>query len=374
MKKIVYISGTRADFGLMKSTLEELNKNFSLSVIVTGMHLSRQFGYTVSDIEREFNIKKVESLLDEDSTATMVKSLAICLQGIGAVIEEINPDLIFVEGDRGEALAGALVGAHMNITVIHHGGGDVSGSVDNRLRNAITMLSDYHLAGNAHSQKKLIGMGIPEKNIFIVGEPGIDSIVSKKYTSLSDINEKYSLSPNIPMALLVFHPDTTTYHQAEEQIATILDAIDDFELQIVAVYANSDAGGRAINRKLDNYSKIHQNIQVFKNINHPDFQGLMNACSLMIGNSSAGLIELPSFKKPFICIGDRQKSRLKARNVIETGFRKEEIKKAIFKALHDDIFRKELLLITNPYGDGTSSLRINEVIQKISRDSHEGCI
>jgi len=170
MKKVVYISGTRADFGLMRRTLLELANLLDLTIIATCMHLSPRFGSTVKEIEKDgLKIKKVDMLIDNDGLRAMVKSFGIGVYGITQAIEEINPDLIFVEGDRGESLAGAIAGAHLNIPVVHHGGGDLGGSIDNKIRYAITMFSDYHLTGNDESRERLIKMAIPEERVFKVG-------------------------------------------------------------------------------------------------------------------------------------------------------------------------------------------------------------
>lgn len=178
MSQIVFVTGSRSEYSLMRRLLLDLQGENKITVIATGMHLSPKFGKTISEIEQDgFEIKKVDSLLDTDTLGGMIKSLSISLHGIASAIEELSPDLILIEGDRGEALAGALAGAYLNIPVCHHGGGDSSGSVDNKLRSATSMLSDYHLVGNLDSYNNLLNMGIPKNRIFIVGEPGIDDIV-----------------------------------------------------------------------------------------------------------------------------------------------------------------------------------------------------
>lgn len=366
MTDIVFVTGSRSEYSLMRRTLIELNKYVEVTIVAVGMHLSPKFGYTVRDIENDgFGVRKVETLLDSDTLSSMAKSTGICLYGITNVIEEESPRLIFVEGDRGDALAGALVGAYLNIPIVHHGGGDISGSVDNKIRYAITMLSDYHLVGNIMSYKRLISMGIPKDRVFNVGEPGIDDIYAKDFTPGEEIVKKFKIDDSKPVILLVYHPNTQEYNEVYSQICEILEAIKELKYQTIAIYSNADAGGRIINKVLDEYSKKLPFLKVYPHLPRRDFLGLMNVCDVMIGNTSAGIVELPSFKKPFVCIGSRQKNRLDAGNVIRINPNKNEIISAINKTLFDEKFKKKLKMIRNPYGDGKCYLKICKIILNI---------
>jgi UDP-N-acetylglucosamine 2-epimerase len=194
MKKIVYISGSRADYSLMRRALIELNKHVDLIIIATCMHLSPRFGDTVKEIEMdELKIKKVDMLIDNDSLVAMVKSFGIGVYGIAQAIEDIAPDIIFVEGD------------------MHHGGGDIGGSIDNKIRYAITTFSDYHLVGNVESYRRLISIGILKDKVFNVGEPGLDDIYAGDFALKEEISKKYSITPENPLILLVQHPNTEEY-------------------------------------------------------------------------------------------------------------------------------------------------------------------
>jgi len=366
MRKVAYISGSRADYSLIRRTLMELNKHVDLTIIATCMHLSQRFGSTVKEIEKDgLKIKKVDMLIDNDGLGAMVKSFGIGVYGITQAIEEINPDLIFVEGDRGESLAGAIAGAHLNISVVHHGGGDLGGSIDNKIRYAITMFSDYHLTGNDESRGRLIKMGIPKERVFNVGEPGLDDIYAGDFTSKEKVIKKYGITPDKPLILLIQHPNTEEYEDVEIQIKETLGAIKELKIQTVAIYSNADAGGRIINETLDDYAKELNFLKVYPHIERRDFLGLMNICDVMVGNSSAGIVELPSFKKPFVYIGTRQKNRLKAGNVIDVGYGRDKIIEGIKRALYDEKFRKKLKSIKNPYGDGKTSSRIVKIISEI---------
>lgn len=366
MKTLVYVSGTRADFNLMTRTLLKLRKSVEIIIIATGMHLSKKWGNTIQEIEKyDFKIKKVDMKLKDDSLSSMVKSLGICISKLSKLIEEIAPDLIFVEGDRGEALAGAVVGAHLNIPVVHHGGGDVSESIDNKIRRAISMFANYHLTGNIDSYHRLLKHGIPESNVFNVGEPGLDHIIAKNFTQKEEIVRKFDLNLNKPLLLLIFYPNTTEFNEVEQQIVQILEAIKDLNMPTIGLYSNADAGGATINKVLDEYKSRLPFLKLDTHFYREDFSGLMNVCSAMVGNSSAGITELPLFKKPYICVGTRQKGRLKAENIIEVDYNKEEIIKAIKKGLYDNEFRKNLDNLTNPYGDGTAYLKITKIIRNI---------
>lgn len=369
MKKIVYVSGSRADFNVMINTLLELNKCFDLTIIVTGMHLSIKWGKTIDEIEKyRFKLRKVDINLEGKNLSSMVKSLGVGIIKITTTIEEIMPDLIFVEGDRGEALAGAIVGAHLNIPVIHHGGGDISGSIDDKIRNALTMFSDYHLTGNLYSYNKLVKMGLDDKKIFNVGEPGLDSLYEQNYTQKDEIIKKFKINPEVNLLILIFHPNTKEFANSKMQIIQILEAIKELKIPTIGLYANADAGGLIINEIYEKYQKELLFLKIYKHLFREDFVGLMSICSAMIGNSSSGLTELPFFKKPFICVGTRQKGRLMAKNVLEVNYNKEEIKKAIAKGLYDKKFRRNLENLENPYGDGKSYLKITEIIREILED------
>jgi len=365
-KKIVYISGSRADYSLMRRTLINLNKLTNLTIIVTSMHLNHEFGFTINEIEKEgLKIKRVDTFISGDNLKSMAESFFVEGNKMLRVIKEINPNLIFIEGDRGEALNGAIIGAYFNIPVVHQGGGDMSGSIDNKIRNAITMFANYHLVGNENSYQRLLKIGIPKKLIFKVGEPGLDDIYAKDFTPKEEIAKKYKLNLEKPILILIQHPNTEEYHNVSKQIKEILEAIKTLKFQTVAVFSNSDAGGKAINKALKEYAKRLSYLQVYPNITRKDFLGLMNVCDAMVGNSSAGIIELPSFKKPFICVGTRQKNRIKANNVINVGYNTNEIVKATNKAIYNTKFKEKIAKIKNPYGDGQASIRIVKIISKI---------
>ncbi len=288
----------------------------------------------------------------------MAKSLGIGLYGITQILEEIKPDLVFIEGDRGESLAGAISATHLNIPIVHHGGGDLSGSIDDKIRSAITVLSDFHLTGNQESYLRLINSGIVEETIAMVGEPGLDDIILREYTPEDEIDAKFCLLSGQPLILLMHHPDTKEILDVETQMRIILDAINELEISTIAVYSNADSGGRIINSVLEKKAKELPFFQVFPHLERRDFLGLLDKCTIMLGNSSAGIVELPSFKKPFVCIGSRQNNRLRAGNTLNVNCDIDEIIDAVHFAMHDSSFIEKIKHIQNPYGDGCASEKI----------------
>jgi len=365
-KKVVYISGTRADYSLIRRSLLELDKRVDLTIIATCMHLSKKFGYTVEEIKGDgLKVVEADMPLEEDTLPAMIQSFGIGVCGLGVTIENISPDLIFVEGDRGESLAGAIVGAHLNIPVIHHGGGDVGGSIDNKIRYAISAFSDYHLAGNKGSFERLEKMDVPENRLFFVGEPGLDDIFERDYPSKENIWRKFNIDPAGNLILLIQHPNTEEYDDVDRQINETLSALKELQIQTIAIYSNADAGGQLINKNLEDFAEENDFMAVYPHVSRRDFLGLLNACDVMVGNSSAGIVELPSLNKPFICVGTRQRNRLKTKSTIEVDYSKQEIVSSIKKVLYDKKFTKSIISIENPYGDGASSKRIVRKIMDI---------
>jgi UDP-hydrolysing UDP-N-acetyl-D-glucosamine 2-epimerase len=365
MKKVVYVSGARSDYSLMKRTLKLLSTKVELTIIATCMHLSPKYGNTLHEIESDgHKIRKVDMLLESGDPGSMAKSFGLGVYGITQVLEEIGPDLMLLEGDRGESLAAAVAGGYLNIPIMHHGGGDTSGSVDNKIRDAITAFSLYHLVGNERSYEKLIRSGIPPDRVYCVGEPGLDDIFLKAYTPRDEIIRKYGIRKGEPMILLVQHPNTEEYDETEQQINATLAAIARSRIQTIAVFSNADAGGKIINARLGEMSEKNPSFTVFPNIPRADFLGLMNVCDCMLGNSSSGLVELASFSKPFVCIGTRQHDRLLPAHVIEVPYDQKAIGAAIKKAVSDKKYLQSLKNLSNPYAKGNASENIVDIIMK----------
>lgn len=362
-KKILYITGTRADFGRATPILRAIRteKNFKLFIFATGSHLSSHFGQTVEEIKKEFAIagKLKTGVEEEDTPKKMVQVLGQEILGMAGFMDNLKPDLILVLGDRNEMLAGAVIGSHLNILVGHIGGGQVTGSIDDKIRDAITIFSDIHFVATKKNAERVIKLGACPKNVYVVGAPDLEAIAKKDFTPGEEIYKKFKLNPDKPVILLSQHPVTTEYNKESYQMKMVLEAIKDIPAQIIATYPNEDAGGKTMTNVLKQFVLVHPQISLYKHIVYKDYLGLMAVADLMVGNSSAGIIEAPSFNLAVANIGTRQEGRERAKNVIDVDYNKLEIKKAIEKSLSVKKIRK----IKNPYGDGKTAQRIMTILK-----------
>lgn len=369
MRKILYISGTRADFGLMKNTLREINSdpNMELYIIATGMHLMDEFGNSIDEIKDEqFNLHIINQTFKEDSREAMAIFVGNLIVELTDIISKIQPDIILLLGDRGEMLAGAIVGSYLQIPIAHVHGGDISSTVDDAVRHAITKLSNIHFSASEKSAKRILQMGEQNKYVFNVGAPGLDSIINdSKNIDIDKIKEKYNIHKDF--AIVLQHPVSLEIDKSKDQIKETLEAVTKSDLQIILIYPNADAGGRSMIEVIDEYSeKINDKTKfnTYENIPHDDFIGLLNIATLLIGNSSSGIIESSSFKLPVINIGTRQNGREKSTNVIDVDYNSGEILKAINKSQTPE-FKKSLKKCKNPYGDGEAYKIISNILKNI---------
>ena len=369
MRKILYISGTRADFGLMRNTLRQINEDMcmELEVIATGMHLMDKFGNSIDEIEDEdFKLHIINQTFKEDSPEAMSIFVGKLIVELTQLISKIKPDIILLLGDRGEMLAGAIVGSYLQIPVAQIHGGDISSTVDDDVRHAITKLSNIHLAATDKSASRILQMGESPKTVFTVGAPGLDSILdNKKNQDINELKEKYNIKKDF--AIILQHPVSLEIDQAKDQIKKTLDAVLATDLQVILIYPNADAGGRAMIEVIDEVNNQINNDNIFKtykNIPHNDFIGLLSIASVLIGNSSSGMIESSSFKLPVINIGSRQAGREKSTNVIDLDYDTNEILKAIKKTQSEE-FRNSLNNCVNPYGEGKAYEKISNILKTI---------
>ncbi len=371
MKKIAVITGTRADYGILKPVLNAINEHpgLELSLIVIGMHLLKEFGYTIKEIEKDgFKINaKIEELYNEDSGIGMAKSIGKGIIRISEILDKVKPDILLLLGDRGEMLGGAITATYMNIPIAHIHGGEVSGNVDEPIRHAITKLAHIHFPATEKSAERIIKMGEDPSNVFVVGAPGLDSILNEKLIEPTELSEKYNLELSKSILLVMQHPVTTEVEDAPDQICETLEAILELKHQTILIYPNADAGGRRIIDVIKEYEK-YPFIKTFKSISHMEYLSLMKIAGVMVGNSSSGIIEAPSFGLPVVNIGSRQQGRQRVENVIDVGHVKEEIKAAIKKALYDEDFKEKVKNCKNPYGDGKAGVRIADILSKIKKD------
>jgi GDP/UDP-N,N'-diacetylbacillosamine 2-epimerase (hydrolysing) len=368
MRKIGVVTGTRAEYGIFKSVLQEIEarKDLKLSLIVIGMHLSPEFGYTVKEIEEDgFEIEaKIDVLHAEDTKASMAKSIGESVSKIAETLEELKPDVLLVLGDRSEMLAGAVAATYMGIPIGHIHGGEVSGNVDEPVRHAITKLAHLHFPATKEGAERILKMGEEPWRVHVVGAPSLDLIVNKKMPEPKAIADKYRLDLSKPILLVLQHPVVAEADEAASQIRKTLEAVKKLKQQTVLIYPNADAGGRRMIEVIKKYEDTGF-LKTFKSVPHEDYLGLMRLAKVMIGNSSSGIIEAPSFGLPVVNIGGRQEGRQRAGNVIDVGYDTREIVAAVKKALQDKDFRKKVSSCENPYGDGKAGKRIVKVLSKV---------
>lgn len=371
MRKVAVITGTRADYGILYPVLKAIDssENLKLQLIVCGMHLCPDFGMTIKEIEKDgFEISdKFETVFSSDTGSSMAKTIGLSIMYITQSFERLKPDIVLVLGDRGEMLAAAIAACYMNIPVAHIHGGEVSGTVDESIRHAITKLSHIHFPATEDSRDRIIKMGEKKENVFVVGAPGLDVIKNTKYMSREEFLNEFGLKDD-KIILMTQHPVTTEIDDVDFQIKATLDAIVSIGKQTVITYPNSDSGGRIIIRRIEEYRQKYSFIKVYKNLSQYDYLNLLNNADVMVGNSSSGIIEAASFKLPVVNIGTRQNGRLRGINVMDAAYSREAIINAINKSLYDDDYIKGLDKCINPYGDGNASGRIVEILNDIKID------
>lgn len=366
-RKITVITGTRAEYGIFYPILKAIQKHskLQLSLIVTGMHLSPNHNYTVREIEKDgFPIDaRVDMLLQNDEGSAMAKSVGLGVLGMAQAFETIKPDIVLLLGDRGEMMAAAIAGAYMNIPLAHLHSGEVSGNIDDAVRHAITKLAHIHFPATEESAQRIRKLGEEPERIFVVGAAGLDTILKEKLYPPEYVANELGLDLKKPVLLVVQHPVTTEVGDAETQMKATMEALVELGEQTVLVYPNSDAGSYAMIRVIKEYEHLPF-IRTFVTIPHRLYLSLMKVAHVMVGNSSGGIIEAPSFRLPVVNIGTRQKGRQRANNVIDVGHNREEIKNAIVKALGKE-FRAQLATCFNPYGEGKTGPKVAKILAEI---------
>ena len=367
-RKICVVTGTRAEYGLLYWLMKEIeaDKELQLQVIVTGMHLSPEFGLTYKEIEKEFKIdKKIEMLLSSDTSIGISKSMGLAQISFVEAYEELKPDIIVILGDRYEIFSAASAAMIARIPIAHlHGGETTEGAFDESIRHSITKMSHLHFTATQEYKNRVIQLGEHPSKVFNVGGMGIENIKRLKLLNKEEFEKSIEFKLNKKNILVTFHPVTLENSTAKEQFQELLDAIDELEdTNIIFTKANSDTNGRIINQMIDEYvaKNNHKSIG-FISLGQQRYLSALQYVDAVVGNSSSGLLEAPSFKIGTINIGDRQKGRIKAESVINSEVNKTSILKS-FSKLYSKAFQDLIEESKNPYGDGIASRKIIEIIK-----------
>jgi GDP/UDP-N,N'-diacetylbacillosamine 2-epimerase (hydrolysing) len=367
-RRVTYITGTRADFGLIRNCLGAISESkvLDLDVIVTGMHLDEHFGFTVKEVEAAgFPIRdRIPIDLRRATGAGMAIGIGNMITGFTEALANSPPDVVLLLGDRGEMLAGAIAAIHLNIPIVHVHGGERSGTVDEPVRHAISKLAHYHFVATAGSRDRLIRMGERPENIYVVGAPGIDGIQGISLLSRAGLMKQRGLDPNKLVALLLYHPVLVDAESAGQDVAIILEALKLENFQTVALHPNADAGNRGIREMLD-IAAAAGDIQLISHMVREEFLAWVSAADVMIGNSSAGIIEAASFKTRVIDIGSRQAMRERGGNVFDVDVNLQGIRSELAK-----VQLGEKLDVNNIYGDGQTAGRVVTLMENIPLDQN----
>ncbi|SMF67518.1 GDP/UDP-N,N'-diacetylbacillosamine 2-epimerase (hydrolysing) [Paenibacillus uliginis N3/975] len=366
MKKILVVTGTRADYGIYFPIMQaiEADSSLNLHLLVTGMHLSPQHGLSLEQIQKDgFKISaKVPCLLHGSTHANMSRGIGLAVMGMTQAMEELEPDGVIVLGDRGEMLAAAIVSTYMNIPLFHLHGGEVSGTIDESVRHAISKLAHVHLAATEGSKERLIKLGENDWRIHVVGAPRLETIEKTVLPKWEDVAVQYGLPLLNEYILFVYHPVTTEEHDLLS-LREMLDSLIASEQEIVCIMPNSDAGADSILEVYDSYS--NERLHRVTNFEQLHYLAALKNCSVLVGNSSSGIIEAASFHVPVINIGTRQHGRERSDNVVDIPVCAATLAKAL-EQVFSDPFQQKLKTVQNVYSQPETSTTIVNILNNIS--------
>ncbi len=374
MRKICVVTGTRAEYGLLYWLMQEINRDpdLELQLIVTGMHLSPEFGLTYKEVEKDFKIdKKVEILLSSDTPAGISKSMGLAQISLAETYLQLNPDILVLLGDRFEIFSAASAAAVCGIPVAHlHGGETTEGAFDEYFRHAITKMSHLHFTATEAYRKRVIQLGEHPDRVFNSGGLGVDAILQAKLMSKSELEKAIDFKFGKRNLLVTFHPVTLERSTASRQFSELLRALDELDdTKIIFTKANADTDGRVINQMIEEYSaKNSERAIQFASMGFLRYISAMQFVDAVVGNSSSGLLEAPSLKVPTVNIGDRQKNRVKAESVLDCLPEEESIKQCIRK-IYTKEFQDKVKDSVNPYGNGGASRKIKEILKTVSLEN-----
>lgn len=369
MKRIGIMTGTRAEYGLLKPLMQEINKDndLELYLIVSGMHLSPEFGMTYQEIEEDgFEINaKVEMLLSSDSPAGISKSIGLGVIGFADEFQRADLDMLILLGDRYEALSAAICAMVMRIPIAHlHGGELTEGAIDEGIRHSITKMSYLHFTSTEQYRNRVIQLGENPERVFYVGALGVENIKKINLMTKEELERSIHFEIDENTVIVTYHPVTLENNTVEEQFLNLLEVLDrNPKIRMIFTKANADTNGRIVNELIDKY--VAQNSEracAFMSLGQKRYLSALKYCRIVIGNSSSGIIEAPSFGKPIINIGDRQKGRICADSVINCGYTQQEIQQAMETALTKE-FENKASNCRNPYEKENTAANIISVIK-----------
>jgi UDP-N-acetylglucosamine 2-epimerase (hydrolysing) len=357
-KRIVFLTGTRADFGKLKSliSITQQSKEYEVHLFVTGMHMNSLYGSTIDEI-RKGGFDNIYPFINHDSIDNMDRTLAKTIDGFSHFISEIKPDLIVVHGDRVEAMAGAITGSLNNILVAHIEGGEVSGTIDELIRHAVSKMSHIHLVANEKAKIRLIQLGELPSSIFVLGSPDLDLMNPKKLPKLSDVKKYYNIEFD-DFSIAMFHPVTTEFKSIQKDAKEFVNSLIDSDENYIVIYPNNDIGSNEI---LGEYKRLEGNkkIRIFPSLRFEYFLVFLKNSNYIVGNSSAGVREASYYGTPTVDIGSRQNNRSKDASIFHAGNESQSILKAISLAKN---FKKANVSKNSDFGRGNSDQLFIELL------------
>jgi UDP-hydrolysing UDP-N-acetyl-D-glucosamine 2-epimerase len=373
MRTIGVVTGGRSDYGIYLPILRRIRQDpdLKLHLIVTGMHLAHQFGFTVKEIQQDgFEIgDRIEMLLMSDTPEGIAKSLGIGVMGFAESYARFRPDILLVLGDRFEMLAAVVAALSFKIPVAHiHGGESTEGAIDELIRHAMTKMSHLHFASTESHARTIIQMGEEPWRVMVSGAPGLDNLSEIHLLSPDELKEHYGITLKQWTLLVTYHSVTLEFEETEAQMHGLLDALSEVDCQVIFTYPNADTQNHLITEMIHDFAnRCPERSQIVPSLGTRGYFSLISRVSAMVGNSSSGIIEAASFKLPVVNIGNRQRGRLKGKNVIDVGYSKTEIVRGIRQALSGE-FKAGLSDLTNPYGDCHAAERIVDRLKGLKVD------
>jgi len=370
MKRILVVTGTRSEYGLLYWTMKEIERDneLELLLVVTGNHLVTEYGHTVDQIRKDgFRIdEEIDMIISSEKKSSVAKSMGLELIHMAQCFDRLKPDILLILGDRYETFIAATCAMMMNIPIAHINGGEsTEGAIDEQIRHAITKMAHIHFPGAEYYKDRIIKMGEEPWRVHNVGQAGIENAKRLKLLEKEELEKELRILFDKKIFLITYHPVTLDQGNIEDYVDALLEALKEFDGLFIFTYPNADFGSKIIIDKINEFVKQNKNAFIFHSLGQIRYLSLLRIADVIVGNSSSGIIESPMFKIPVVNIGDRQRGRLRSSNIIDAKENKREIVDAINMALTDKNYKNNLQQIQNIYGEGTTSKQIVEVLKTI---------